>query len=191
MHDLGPATRAVADIVTKITDDQLGNPTPCTEYSLGDVLDHVDGLSLAFTLAARKTPSDQTASGDAGRLPEDWRTRIPERLAELAEAWSHPDAWTGETSAGGVDLEGAEAGLVALNEVIVHGWDLARASGQELEVDDESVATARGFVELFSGPGTEEMRGDAFGPEVPPPPNATPLEQLAALTGRDPRWGRA
>ncbi|MGH3797517.1 MAG: maleylpyruvate isomerase N-terminal domain-containing protein [Pseudonocardiaceae bacterium] len=50
--DLQPATRRMADLINGVRDDQLGGPTPCPAYSLGDLLDHVGGLTLAFTAAA-------------------------------------------------------------------------------------------------------------------------------------------
>src|SRR4051812_809519 len=142
MLDIEPATRALADVVTRVRDDQLTGPTPCTESSLGALIDHVDGLSMAFTAAASKESVErgsQAPSADASRLGSDWRTRIPERLAGLAAAWREPAAWTGMTKAGGQDLPGEVAGVIALNEVLVHGWDIAAASGQPWDCAPELV----------------------------------------------------
>ncbi|HEY2766064.1 MAG TPA: TIGR03086 family metal-binding protein [Pseudonocardiaceae bacterium] len=121
MLDLEPATRVLTGIVAGVRDEQLTVPTPCAETSLGALLDHVDGLSLAFTAAATKTPLDggrQGPSADVSRLGSDWRTRIPQRLAALASAWREQSAWTGMTQAGGLDLPAEVAGIVALDEVI-------------------------------------------------------------------------
>ena len=52
--DLGPAAQRLADLVTRVGDDALGLPTPCPAYTLGDLIDHVGGLALAFTAAANK-----------------------------------------------------------------------------------------------------------------------------------------
>ena len=136
MLDLTPATDAVARVVTAVRDDQLDGPTPCPQLTVAALLDHLDGLAQAFVAAARKTPVDAGSSVDATRLGDDWRTRIPARLTALAAAWQDGDAWTGMTAAGGVDLPGEVAGLVALDEVVVHGWDLARATGQQLRLPD-------------------------------------------------------
>ncbi len=190
--DLGPTTRAVARLVQGVSDSQLDAPTPCTEYTVGDVAEHIAGLTLAFTAAARKEDIYASDSppplGDAARLEPGWRDRVVADLAELADAWRDPSAYEGQTQAGGVTLSGAEAGIVALNELVVHGWDLARGSGQSFEVDDAAVSACVEFGELFSGPGTEEMRGDAFGPVVDVPTDATPLDRLVGLMGRDPNW---
>jgi uncharacterized protein (TIGR03083 family) len=85
--DLGPAAQRLADLVARVGDDELGKPTPCPAYTLGDLIEHVGGLALAFTAAANKDGgryADQAAPGDASRLGEDWRVRIPRDLAELA-----------------------------------------------------------------------------------------------------------
>jgi uncharacterized protein (TIGR03086 family) len=88
----------------------------------------------------------QGPSADASRLGPDWRTRIPERLAELASAWDDAEAWTGMTQAGGVELPGEVAGLVAVNELMVHGWDIAVASGQRFACQPQLVEAALSFV---------------------------------------------
>src|SRR4051812_47746356 len=107
--DLGPAATQLGKLVEGVPDTQLGAPTPCPSYTLGDLIDHVGGLALAFTGAATKTYSDATEpppAGDAARLTDDWRTRIPRDLDALAVAWRDPGAWTGITRAGNVDLPG-------------------------------------------------------------------------------------
>lgn len=190
--DLEPAARRMADVLAGIPDGPLDGPTPCPNYSVGDLLDHVGGLSMAFTAAATKTfPDDvgsQRPSGDASRLGEDWRSRIPQDLTALARAWREPDAWTGMTKAGGVDLPGEVAGLVALDEIVVHAWDLARATGQPYDVDEPSLEAVHGFVAQFSGPGQEESRAGLFGPEVDVPDEAPLLDRVIGMTGRDPAW---
>jgi uncharacterized protein (TIGR03086 family) len=188
--DLEPATRVLTWIVTGVSDDQLGAPTPCRDATVGDLLAHVDGLSLAFAAAARK---EQLAGGvggataDASRLGDDWRVRIPRRLAALAAAWRDDGAWAGMTQAGGLDLPGEVAGVVALDEVIVHGWDIAVSSGQPFTCAPEHLHAAYGFVQSTVA---QHPRGSPglFGPPVSVPDDASPLDRLIGLTGRDPSW---
>ncbi len=84
MLDLEPATRALTDLVDGMRDDQLAAPTPCREASLGDLIDRLDGLSMAFTAAATKTllpggsqalPLTPPGSGRTGvrGSPSGWR----------------------------------------------------------------------------------------------------------------------
>ncbi|HEU5083406.1 MAG TPA: TIGR03086 family metal-binding protein [Acidimicrobiales bacterium] len=191
MIDLRAATDRTAAVIAALGDDHLPLPTPCPEYSVGDLLDHVEGLALAFTDAATKTtPDGEPAgpSGDARRLAPGWQQRIPARLAELARAWQDPSAWEGMTQAGGIDMPGEIAGLVALDEVIAHGWDLARATGQPFEADEDHVAAC--IATMGPQPGEERPVGTdvAFGRPVAAAPDAAPVDRLAAVLGRDPAW---
>jgi uncharacterized protein (TIGR03086 family) len=106
----------------------------------------------------------------------------------LADAWRDPDAWTGMTKAGGVELPGEVAGLVALDELVIHGWDVARATGQAYDCDAPSLEAVQAFVSQFSEPGQEEMRAGLFGPVVEVPDDAPLLDRVIGLTGRDPAW---
>ena len=140
--DLAPAARWMAAVVDGVRDDQLKAPAPCEESSLGDLVEHVDGLSRAFAAAATKEQSALTSTPpapDAARLGADWRTRVPPQLDALAAAWVDPAAWDGTTQVGGVTLPGAVAGRIALNELVLHGWDIARASGQPFEPEPETL----------------------------------------------------
>ncbi len=190
MLDLDAATSMMIALVEGVRDGQLPAPTPCVETSLGDLLDHVEGLSVAFAAAASKTPlpgGSQGPSADASRLGSDWRTRIPQRLAALARAWRDENAWTGMTQAGGQDLPAEVAGIVALDEVIVHGWDIAVASGQSFSCDPRLVEAAYGFVQPTVAQNPQGTPG-LFGPPVTVPDDAPPLDRLLGLTGRDPAW---
>jgi len=190
--DLRPAAEAMGRLVAGVRDEQLGSPTPCPDYTLGDLVEHVGGLALAFAWAARKSWPDgaagQSPSGDAARLPSDWRDRISADLRALAAAWQDPDAWQGMTAAGGIDLPGEVAGIVALDELVVHGWDVARSSGQPYVVADEHLGVVHGFVaqaqEQASGGGP-----GIFGPPVAVADDAPLLDRVIGLAGRDPGWG--
>lgn len=187
--DLEPAARRTAALIEDMPTGVLDRPTPCPAYALGDLLDHIGGFALAFTAAARKDTDgirDQAPSGDASRLGDDWRRRIPRDLGGLAEAWRDPTAWSGMTRAGGVDLPGEIAGVVALDELVVHGWDLARATGQAYDCDPTTLEVVLGFVGQFAD--QPEARQGLFGPVVEVPPTAPLLDRLIGLTGRDPSW---
>jgi uncharacterized protein (TIGR03086 family) len=191
MIDLAPATNVLQNLVAAIDDDQLGLPTICEKSSIEDLLDHVDGFSMAFTAAANKTclPGEQTPTADASHLGADWRQRIPSRLADLAEAWRPEGAWTGLTEAGGQALPGEIVGIVALNEVIVHGWDIAVASGRPFHADPQLVEAALTFVQPIAQANPGGTPG-LFGPAVPVASDAPALDRLLGLTGRDPQWER-
>ena len=71
IYDLRPAARLLGELAAGVEDDQLGAATPCPDYTLGDLLDHVNGLSLAFTWAAAKDEriaASAAPTADANRL---------------------------------------------------------------------------------------------------------------------------
>ncbi|MCD2109603.1 MULTISPECIES: TIGR03086 family metal-binding protein [Rhodococcus] len=188
--DLTPATRRMERILTGIDDAQLSGPTPCSETSVGALVDHVLGLSLAFTAAARKdiglytdTPPQLTSE-----LTPDWRRLVPDRLGDLRGAWSDREAWEGMTRAGGLDLPAPVAGLVTLDELVVHGWDLAVATGQQYSCEPDEIAACTAFAESITDEERVADGGGLFGPAVRVGDDAPPLERLIGLTGRDPSW---
>lgn len=185
--DLAPQARAVSRLVAGVADDQLDAPTPCADTPVAGLLDHLDGLALAFRLVAEKTPLPGGPPAFAAALAPDWRDRLPRRLDDLAAAWRVPAAWAGLTEAGGVQLPAQVMGLVALNEVLVHGWDLAVAIGQPYDVDDAALAACLQPA-VDTATGDPEQRDALDGPVVPVPGDAPPLDRLLGLTGRDPAW---
>ncbi|MGY1763073.1 TIGR03086 family metal-binding protein [Geodermatophilus sp. SYSU D00779] len=183
--DLAPQAAELARVVTGIRDDQLGRPTPCDGTPVAGLLAHVVGLTTAFRMAAEKTPVSGGPSASPDDLPPDWRTRIPAQLDALVEAWQRPSAWEGTAEAGGVVMPAPVAAVVTLDEVLVHGWDLAVATGQDDTADPASVAACTEFAAQAAAQGPTP---GLFGPAVPVPDDAPPLDRLLGLTGRDPAW---
>lgn len=189
--DLGPQARLVARIADGVTDDQLAAPTPCPEYAVRNLLGHVLGLSVAFGQAARKEfgPGlDQDPGSFVPDIGPGWRGELPKALDALADAWRSPAAWQGMTRAGGVDLPGEVAGLVALDELVVHGWDLARATGQEYAPDEASLEAAKALLTPEGDAEADADGGGLFGAPVPVPDDAPLLDRVIGLSGRDPGW---
>ncbi len=189
--DLGPQTRIVARLAAGVPDARLADPTPCPEYAVSHLLGHLTGLAVAFRDAARKdlgSTTDTDPGEAAPSLPAGWREELPRVLGELAEAWKDPAAWTGMTRAGGVDLPGDIAGAVAVDELVIHGWDLARATGQEYAPDQAALSASHAFL-LASV--EDEGRAEIFGAVVPVPDDAPLLDRAVGLSGRDPGWTAA
>jgi uncharacterized protein (TIGR03086 family) len=183
-YDLAPAAEQVATLAAQVTEERLGDPTPCPGWSVATVLVHFITLADAFTDGARKkVRTDQPASSDD--LPPGWEQVLRSRLDELVEAWRDPAAWDGEATVAGVTLPGELTAAVVTDELVVHGWDLARALGQPFAADPELVRAALGFAEKFSG-----LEGGPFGTPVPVPADAPDLDRLLGYTGRDKNWTR-
>jgi uncharacterized protein (TIGR03086 family) len=189
MIDLKPAASEVSRVLDGVSDEQLSSPTPCTGTSVAAMLDHFMGLTTAFTRAARKTAAgSQPPHADGAHLDPDWRTVLPQQLGELAEAWRDPAAWEGMTEAGGQQLPAQAAGTVVLDELVMHGWDLARATGQDFRCDPASAAVVLAFAGDMSKPENAPMREGLFGPVVDVPDDAPVLDRALGFAGRDPSW---
>jgi len=186
MIDLQPAARRTADLIGSLADDQLVRATPCVTLCVGDLVDHLGAFAVAFVGAAHKDGggSSPPPPADGANLEQGWRERIGRDLAALADAWRDPQAWEGVTVAGGVELPAEVIGVIALDELVVHGWDLAVATGQAYEPEAGDVDAALALVASFDAP----RDGELFGPVVPVADGAPPLDRLLGLTGRDPAW---
>lgn len=195
MLDLEPAAREAARLLDGVTEEQLAGPTPCPGYPVAALLDHIMGFSLAFTWAARKTTATEGGSGESGpglanaeHLDPDWRTLLPRRLGELAEAWREPTAWQGMTEAGGMRMPAELIGAVALDELVLHGWDLARATGQPFTCDPVSTAAVLAFTSASAQPERAASRDGLFGPVIDVPEDAPTFDRALGFAGRDPAW---
>jgi uncharacterized protein (TIGR03086 family) len=179
----------MATLIDATADNQLDAATPCSERTVGELIAHVLGLSVAFRDAARKVdgPTTSTPPGTVAlELPGDWRAQAGPRLAELAEAWRDPAAWQGMTQAGGLTMPGEVTGIVANNELVLHGWDLAVATGQPFAVAEPNLDASWQMVSQT--PDTPEARQGLFGPVIPVPADAPRLDRLLGGAGRDPKW---
>lgn len=191
MIDLTPTTDRTRAVAAEVRDDQLDATTPMPGTSVRELLNHLLGLSVAFRDAAAKLEGPTTSTPPAKvtePLPRDWRTLLDQRLAELAEAWNDATAWEGMTKAGGADLPGEVGGLVALNEVLIHGWDLARATYQPYEPSDAEAEAVLPIVTPSPDDPDGSGREGLFGPVVHVDCDAPAFDRTLGLAGRDPRW---
>ena len=183
--DLEPAAHRVVALLDGVPDAALDAPTPCADTPVAGLLDHLMGLAAGLRASAAKEPDQGGPQAAAANLDPDWRTVLPKRLDALVAAWREPAAGEGTTSAGGVEMPAVEIAAVTLNELVMHGWDLARATGQPYEPDAADVAAILPFLEAF---GSAEGVPGLFGPAVAVPDEAPAFDRALGLAGRDPAW---
>lgn len=180
------AAKHATEIVLAIRDEQLDAGTPCTEYTVRGLVDHLLFWGPSLLGAARKEPVAPPAAGEAGLAVDDWRAKLLAQLDELAEAWAVPGAWEGTTRMGGpTELPASMVGGMVCAELVLHGWDLARATGGRPGWDEELLTFVRAEVAATAEQGREM---GVYGPEVAAPDSASTLDQAVALSGRDPGW---
>jgi uncharacterized protein (TIGR03086 family) len=181
VHDLGPAARELARVAAQVDDADLDRPTPCEAWTVRDLLGHLLGLTAHFALVARHAAPER--GGPPAAVTDGWRDELDARLADLTAAWNEPGAWEGEGSAGGLTMPNAQLGVVALEELVLHGWDLAQAIGAGIDVRDEDLDAVAGFVATFEHV-PQEQRTGLYGPLVSTDAGSE-LERVLALAGRD------
>ncbi|RCG24844.1 TIGR03086 family protein [Streptomyces diacarni] len=188
MIDLKPACRRMTDVLAGVDDAQLNDPTPCTEYTVHGLIDHID--EAAGGLAALARGGAEAARGglgaaqpDGGHFGDARRQRVAEKVRALGEAWDDPAAWSGATDALGVELANELWGRIALTEMVVHGWDLAKATGQPYDLPRETLQACFEHVRSFVPRAPVE---GLWGPSVEAPAHAPLLDRLVAVTGRRP-----
>ncbi|HLU27497.1 MAG TPA: TIGR03086 family metal-binding protein [Glycomyces sp.] len=189
MLDFKPVTDRMAALLDGVDESAMAGPTPCEGFTVGALVNHAIAFAWVFADAARKERGPHTDAAPSEPSPEvdpAWRTLLPSRLAAMAEAWADPAAWEGDATAGGVTFPAEVMGLVAINEVAVHGWDLARATGQDYELEPEIIEVLTAFVAQDAE--DQAAREGLYGPVVKAADDASPLDRLIALTGRDPEW---
>ncbi|WP_406059327.1 TIGR03086 family metal-binding protein [Streptomyces sp. NBC_01077] len=182
---IGDLLRSVAaqttPLVRGIADASLGAPTPCGEYDVRALLNHLFGVVVNFQALAAKEPADFSHLPD--RVAEtDWRDRFEAETGKLIEAWSAPGAEEGTT--GGMGLPARTVGSMVLLDLTVHAWDLAQATGRSFAPDPVVV---EGLVEEVERMAPMARKMGVFGDAVDLPGDATVFERLLATTGRDPR----
>jgi uncharacterized protein (TIGR03086 family) len=179
-----PAMKSIVAVVRGVRPDQLNAPTPCQEWDVRTLLGHLAQWAPHLERAGRRE-APKPVDREAPDLPADWAGHITGALEGLADAWSDARAWDGETTFAGGTLPAPVVGGMVLGEFVLHGWDLAAATGQRLEIDD-SVAEA---VYGFTAPMAEQGRHmGVYGDEVQLEATAPPLARALAVSGRDPGW---
>ncbi|WP_029432481.1 TIGR03086 family metal-binding protein [Blastococcus sp. URHD0036] len=185
--DLADAARAAATVARGAAGAPLDSPTPATEWDLRTLVDHwVLYTSHGLEHRARKADLPEELVGRDFAAEPDWPQRYAEELDRALAAWRDPAAWQGDVDFGGGMTMPVEA-VVGMNlaEVVLHGWDVAAATGQTVEVSDRTARSVLAAVEQSA----EMMRQyDGFAGALPVDDEMPPLERALRLSGRDPHW---
>lgn len=166
----------LAGVVAHIRPDQLELPTPCAEFTVRGVLEHMCGGATAFAAAFR---------GEAPKAPSDADvlTGFGAAMDDLASAITAPGATDRTIAAPFGEVDGGTFIRFIALDGLVHGWDLATATGQPYEPPADLVAA----VDAFAHEAIDELRdGQTFKTAVDAPADASPMARLAAYTGRQP-----
>lgn len=178
---LEATTVRAVPVVRGVTPDQLTSPTPCPEFDVRALVNHLLQVIVNFQALAAKGDTDFSSTPD--RTTGDWQGLFEDEAARLAKAWAEPGAEEG--TAGSMGFPARTIGHMVLGDLTVHAWDLARATGQVYDPDPD-VVTELGSAITEMAP-TARAWG-AFGEPVSVPEDASAFERVLATTGRDPHW---
>lgn len=167
-------------VVAGITPDQLERPTPCATFTVSSVLEHMIGGAGAFAPAFRGEAGSPTgdAPADDGTVTDRWRFA----MADLLDAVHSPGAQERTIASPFGEVPGAMFARYVAFDGLIHGWDLATATGQSYAPPVDLVVEVGSFARDLLKP---EMRdGDTFAEATSAPPEADELERLVAFSGR-------
>lgn len=174
LTQLGQVGPLLMGVTAGLAPDDLDRPTPCAGFTVRGVLEHMIGGATAFAAAYRgETPGEPDLSDPCHGLGV--------ALGDLVAAVSAPGALDQTVAAPFGDVPGETFARFIALDGLVHGWDLAVATGQPYEPSDELVAAVDGFARGALDPLRD---GDTFADAQDPGPGASPIERLAAFTGR-------
>jgi len=184
--EMTDAADAAARTVANVDSSQFGRPTPCTDWDVRTLLNHLI-LWTSYSLEARANDEsvgqelmDRDFAGAPG-FAADYRARLDRALA----AWADPATWERSLNVMGSPMPSGDVAALNIAEMVLHGWDLAAATGLQYTVSEPAAAAALRAVEanadLF-----RQYKGFADPVEVPP--TASVLDRVLALSGRAPGW---
>jgi uncharacterized protein (TIGR03086 family) len=186
----GPALMAAAAaetarVVTGATKTALDQTTPCADWDLRTLLNHTI-LWTSYSAERRahgESVAEDLMSKDFTAEPgyaQDYEAQIDKAV----QAWSDPQAWEGDRNVMGSAVPAADIAAMLIMEMVLHGWDIAEATGQDYRCDG---ALAQAVLETVQAQGKVFRQYQGFAEAVPVPDGVTAFDRALALSGRDPQ----
>ena len=175
-----------AAVVRGVKPDQLSGPTPCADWDVRALTNHLLQVASALHLAGRRRPVPDDLWG-RDLMDEGWDDRFDGESRAAVAAWEQPGAWEGMVGMGGAEMPAPMIATMLASDLAIHGWDLARATGQDYQCDDDvAEATYRFLTDM----GEQGRQMGIYATPVVVADHAVAFERALALSGRDPQWAR-
>ena len=184
--EMAAAAAESARVVGGVRSDQLSAVTPCNDWDLHALLNHII-LWTAYS-AERRARDEQVPeelmNKDFAAEP-GYAAGYAAQLDKAVAAWSDPAAWERSLNVMGSPTPAADVAALLIAEMVLHGWDAAKASGQRYTARDDVAAAVLTAVEANA----ELFRKyQGFADAVPVPASASVFDRALAESGRDPAW---
>ncbi len=176
--DLERGFEAVGEVIAQIRPEQWAAPTPCTEWTVRDVVGHLVGLNLIFTALIEGGPMPDRQEDNLGGDPLGaYRASAAAVTAAFAAPGVLEKTFTGPLG----EATGVGRLRIRLADLLTHGWDLARATGIRAEFPEDLVEDSLAYIRVQMA---EHSRAGRFDEPQPVADDAPALDRLAAFTGR-------
>jgi uncharacterized protein (TIGR03086 family) len=172
----------MGDLIDQIAAGQWMAPTPCTEWNVRDLVNHLAGMNLVLVALFEGSPMPERG---ADRLGADPAGAYRRSAAALQAAAARPGVLERSQSTRVGAATGAERLQWRIVDLLVHGWDLAQATGVAVELPDDLVEQALTLVRARL---PSQPRAGRFADPQPIRDDAPAIDRLAALTGRPVPW---
>ncbi|MFJ9038058.1 TIGR03086 family metal-binding protein [Streptomyces sp. NPDC102406] len=174
------ATRVAAGV----DPDLLDAPSHCGDWDVRALVDHwVLYTSHGLEHRARRAELPEELTGRDFAADEDWAARYAAQLDRAVAAWAAPEVWDGTIDLGFAQQPAPEVAALIWAELVLHGWDVARATGQEFHVSDGAAAL---LLHVVGKNAALYRRYEGFAEPVEVADDASVYARALALSGRDP-----
>ena len=180
---LEQAIQSTRSVLEGVKRDQLASPTPCKSWTVSQLVDHIVGGQYFFAAAINGEPlgGEQRTFADGDFLAE-----FDKGSAACLAAFGSPDAMDRTVKMPFGDMPGSRFVGLATTDTFVHGWDLAKATGQTDRLDPELAEAGYGIAVAILQPQFRNDEGDPFAPLVAVSDAAPIYDRLAGFAGRTP-----
>ncbi|MFC7547349.1 TIGR03086 family metal-binding protein [Plantactinospora sp. GCM10030261] len=176
-----------ATVVRGVGPGQFQAPTPCVEWNVRALTNHLLQVASALHLAGRRRPvPEELWSHDL--MTVEWADRFDEESRAAVVAWAHPGSSNGMVQMGAAEMPAPMIATMLASDLAIHGWDLARATGQDYHWDGDVAEVTHRFVTEMAEQGRQM---GIYATPVPVADTASVFDRALALSGRDPSWEAA
>jgi uncharacterized protein (TIGR03086 family) len=184
--EMAAAAAQAARMVSGAPDAPEATDTPCADWDLRTLLNHTI-LWTSYSAERRahgESVAQELMTKDFTAEP-GYQADYAAQIGRAVQAWSDPKAWEGEIGVMGDATPAADVGAMLLMEMVLHGWDVAQATGQEYVCED---AVAKAVLQTVQAQAELFRKYEGFKDVVPVPDDAPAFDRALALSGRDPHW---
>ena len=184
--EMAAAAAEAARVVGGVPEGSLQTPTPCGDWDLRTLLNHT--ILWTSYSAERRAHGESVAEDLMNKdftADPGFREDYARQVQKAVDAWSTPQAWEGTRDMMGSATPATDIGAMLIMEMVLHGWDIARATGQDYRCDPR---VEQAVLETVQAQGDMFRQYQGFAAVVPVPDGATAFDRALAVSGRDPRW---